>query len=78
MTCRDEILEVVQELQNVRPDGTFTVQEVLGAMHLRGTRYLDSTIRGYVVTKMCRNAPRSSATHYPDLERVATRVYRLA
>jgi len=46
-------------------------------MRVNGTRYLATTIRGYVVTKMCRNAPKSSATHYQDLERVAPNTYRL-
>ena len=78
MSCRAEILEVAQILKTRRPDGTFTVRQVLEEMSRRGTTYQASTIRGDVGTKMCRHAPKSSATHYPDLERVATSIYRLA
>ena len=77
MTCREEILVVAGQLMGRRADGTFSVAEVLELMHARGTRYLDTTIRSYVVTKMCRNAPKSSATHYADLERIDTNTYRL-
>ena len=78
MTCREEILVVAGQLKERRSDGTFSVAEVLELMHARGTTYLDTTIKSYVVTKMCSSAPKSSATHYPDLERVAANTYRLA
>lgn len=77
MTCREEILIAAGQLKDRRLDGTFSVNEVLDLMRANGTRYLPATIKGYVVTKMCRNAPQSSATHYQDLERVAPNTYRL-
>ena len=77
MTCRDEILAVVQVLKGARPDGTFGVEDVLRAMHERGTVYADRTIRAHVISKMCTNAPAHHGTQYPDFERVARNTYRL-
>lgn len=77
MTCREEILGVLQQLSTRRPDGTFSVNEVLDAMQARGSTYKASTIKSHVISKMCRDAPRYHATQYPDLERVAVNTYRL-
>jgi hypothetical protein len=78
MTCREEILDVLEVLSTRRPDGTFHVNEVLEAMQARGSTYKTSTIKGHVISKMCKDAPRYHATQYPDLERVAVNTYRLA
>lgn len=77
MTCRDEILTVARALSKLRPDGTFTAQDVVAALRARGTKHLDITIRRHVSTEMCRNAAGSTAAKYHDLERVARGRFRL-
>ncbi len=78
MTCREEILDAIHSLQTLHPGETFSVDDVLDVMHQRNTKYLDTTIRAQVVTKMCRNAAPGMGTRYPDLERVAPNRYRMA
>lgn len=77
-TCRDEILDVIQGLHLRRSGDTFGVLEILEAMQARGTRFAESTIRGYISSKMCVNAPFQYGTRYHDLERLDRNTYRLA
>ncbi|AIZ44854.1 hypothetical protein QR90_06675 [Deinococcus radiopugnans] len=77
MTCRDEILAVARKLSQERPDGIFTIQEIVAAMRERGTQHLDATIRRHVATEMCSNAVGREAGKYQDLERVERGQFRL-
>ena len=45
MTARDEILAVLPDLEFRSGDGTFTVDDVIGALRRRGSRYTERTIR---------------------------------
>jgi len=78
MTTRSDILKAVQSLLNGRNDDTFTMGEVLDAMHRAGTRYADQTIRTHVGSVMCVNAPPNHAVAYADFVRVDRGRYRLA
>lgn len=77
MTCREEILQTVNEV--IRDSGTnsFTVAEVLGRMQAKKTKYLESTIRTHITSSMCRNAPPNHFTRYPHFERIGMGTYRL-
>lgn len=77
MTVRSEILWAVRSLVSVRDDQTFSMAEVLDAMHRCGTHYADQSIRTHVGSVMCINAPSLHAVAYPDLERVERGRYRL-
>ncbi|UQN05489.1 hypothetical protein [Deinococcus sp. QL22] len=77
MTCRDEILVTVNELVKDRTPKTFHLSELMDAMRAKNTRYLDSTIRTHVTSRMCQNTPKNHQTTYDDFERVGVGVYRL-
>ncbi len=76
-SCRDEVLAVAEELSR-RGGGLFRVDEVATEMNRRGSRYSESTVRTYVTSVMCANAPVHHANHTDDLVRVSRGVYRLA
>ncbi len=77
MTVRSEILQTIRGLVASRADQTFSMIEVLDAMHRRGTQYADQTIRTHIGSVMCINAPSNHAVAYPDIERVERGRYRL-
>ncbi|THF88410.1 hypothetical protein E7T09_04170 [Deinococcus sp. KSM4-11] len=77
MTCRDDILMVVQDLTASRPNGTFTCQDVVAALRARHTTHLDATIRRLVTVEMCVNGVGPRAATYRDLEKVSRGRYRL-
>ncbi|GAB3147356.1 hypothetical protein GCM10027290_30510 [Micromonospora sonneratiae] len=56
MTARDEILAALRDLVARSPDGTFRPQEVIDELRRRGSTYAESTIRTYIVSRMCANA----------------------
>ncbi|UQN08619.1 hypothetical protein [Deinococcus sp. QL22] len=77
MTCRDEILATVNALVKDRTPKTFHLSELLDAVHAKNTRYLDSTIRTHVASRMCQNTPKIHQTTYDDFERIGLALYRL-
>lgn len=77
MTVRSDILTVVRSLVMRRDDDTFSMAEVLEAMHRAGTRHADQTIRTHVGSVMCINAPSNHAVGYPDFERIDRGRFRL-
>jgi hypothetical protein len=77
MTCRGEILVVVDDLER-RGLVPFSPDDVIREMRRRGSTYRDSTIRTHVVSRMCANAPGHHGTVYDDLNRVGPGLYRKA
>ncbi len=76
MTCRDEVLESARELARLSIFGEFTLAELLHHMIQKGTKYTDSTIRTYVTSRMCANAPNHHAVTYRDLKRTGLSLLR--
>jgi hypothetical protein len=74
MSCRDEILRVVQVLGKKE----FSVQEIVDSMRASGTVYGESTIRTHVASRMCANAPQNHAVKYNDFIRIRHGTYKLA
>lgn len=73
MSCRDEILKVI-ELEGMKE---FTPLEMFAAMQRHCPKYPEQTVRYYVCTRMCINAPGYHAGFYKDLVRVDRGRYRL-
>ncbi len=71
MTTRDEILAVLPNLEFRSGDGTFSVEDVVGALRRRGSQYSERTIRTQVTSRMCvdRGQPHHAVVD-DDLERV--------
>ena len=78
VTCRERILEVAGALARRTPQGTFSVQDVIEEMQVRGLPYSRNTIYVCMAVVMCKDAPRCRKLQFGDLERVAKGVYRLA
>lgn len=76
-TCRDEILAVTANLASRSADGTFSPDDVVREMARRGSSYQESTIRTYVTSVMCANAPVHHQNHTEDLRRVDRGRYAL-
>jgi hypothetical protein len=74
--ARDEILRAVESITASGRD-TFTVDEVVREMQVRGTHFAESTIRTHITSRMCANAPKNHGTTYADFERVSRGEYRL-
>lgn len=77
MTARDEVLKAAQHLARSSPDGAFTAEEVVAQLRSWGTRYAAKTIRTYVASRMCAQAPGNRAVTHDDLVRVGVGRYRL-
>jgi len=77
MTCRDEILECVQQIIRNTGKNEFTIEDVLGWMKNNGTTYKESTIRTHITSRMCKNAPQNHQVKYADFERIDHGIYRL-
>ncbi|UQN06313.1 hypothetical protein [Deinococcus sp. QL22] len=78
MTCRNEILKTVNALVDDRTPKTFHIREVLASMVANHTQYSIPTIRTYISSLMCQNAPRQRhGQRYNDFERVGVGRYRL-
>lgn len=77
MTCRDEILECVNQI--IRDSGInhFYLEDVIHCMKLKGSMYQESTIRTHISSRMCRNAPQHHQVRFEDLERIGHGKYRL-
>ncbi|WP_106495750.1 DUF7669 domain-containing protein [Lentibacillus sp. Marseille-P4043] len=52
-SCREEMLQVVQQLVKAKGKNEFSIQEVLDEMGRAGTTYKDSTIRTHLTSKCC-------------------------
>ena len=74
-TCRDKILKVITHLESTGRQ-TFSPDDVVMEMKLRGSPYAESTIRTHVVSWMCADAPGHHGVTYDDLERVGRGLYR--
>lgn len=77
MTDRDEILEVVRVLARRRPDGSFSVEEIVAELRRRDPTCSPGAVRRHVNGGMCSNAP-AELRNYPDLERLERGWFRLA
>jgi hypothetical protein len=78
MTARNDVLAAARALAASSPDGTFTVGEVVGVLRRTRSLYKESTIRTYVTSRMCANAPDNHAVTYHDFVRTDIGRYRLA
>jgi hypothetical protein len=76
VTARDEILAALPAIRTRLGRETFSPQDVVDELHLRGSGYAESTIRTHVTSRMCRGAPENHARTYDDLERVGSGLYR--
>lgn len=76
MTARQEILEAARSLTD-RGLSPFSPKQVIDELQRRGAHYPESTLRTYIVSAMCINAPTNHATTYPDLRRVGRGQYEL-
>lgn len=68
--CRDEILAAAASLTVRSADGTFNADDVVRALTAQGSSYQESTIRTYVSSVMCADAPAHHQNHTDDLRRV--------
>jgi hypothetical protein len=76
VTARDEILAALPAVRVRNGADDFTVDDVIRELRVRGSRYLESTIRTHVTSRMCVDSPGNHAVTYDDLERIATGIYR--
>jgi len=77
VTARDEILVAARELAS-RGLEPFAPADIIRELRANGSTYPDSTLRTFIVSAMCINAPRHHTVHYPDLERIGHGQYRVA
>jgi hypothetical protein len=77
MTCRDEILDCVDQIIKNSGNNQFQISDVMQCMKAIGTQYKESTIRTHIVSRMCKNAPKNHAVKYNDFERIDFGKYRL-
>jgi hypothetical protein len=75
--CRDEILAVAANLAARSADGTFSPDDVVRELARQGSSYQESTIRTYVTSVMCADAPVHHQNHTNDLRRVGRAHYAL-
>ncbi|GGS36483.1 DUF7669 domain-containing protein [Deinococcus knuensis] len=77
MTCREEILEMIEQLMREPGRVTFTAREVAQRMRAAGTSHKELSIRTYVTYWMCAEPDQLSDNRTADLERVSRGQYRL-
>ena len=77
MTCRDEILDTVQQIINEKGVNEFTIPEVIHHMVNTGTQFKENTIRTHIASRLCVNAPDNHAVTYADFERIGNSTYKL-
>lgn len=77
MTIRQDILSVIPEVVDGRPDQTFTPMEIVAVLLTRGVPYKELSIRSCITNGMCATAPDPSGRRSCDLERVGRGRYRL-
>ncbi|MBM7587322.1 hypothetical protein JOC86_003895 [Bacillus pakistanensis] len=76
-SCREEMLQVVQQLVKAKGKNKFSTQEVLDEMERAGTIYKDSTIRTHLTSKYCVGTKKHHQTVYDDYERIGHGLYAL-
>ena len=74
-TARDEILSAVNSITN-GGHRTFTIDEVIRELRVRGSQFKESTVRTQITSRLCANGPDNHAVTYPDFERVGRGEYR--
>ncbi len=73
-STRDELLQIITEITAGRPQRDFRPYEVIERMKVRGTKRSVATIRFYLMSYMCAQAPHC---RYCDVERIGPGLYRL-
>lgn len=74
--CRQAVLNAARRLHQAG-HRDFSPAEIILQVQRDGHRFADSTVRTFVVSVMCANAPVNHGTTYDDLERVGRARYRL-
>lgn len=77
-TARREVLQAFHRLEARTGDRAFPLKEIVGEVLSSTSAFTESTIRTYVVSVMCADAPVHHANHTNDVRRVARGVYALA
>ena len=75
-TCRDAILAAFESLERRSDRTDFQLQQIVRETQRLTDRYSEETIRTYVVSVMCADAPVHHANHTDDLRRVDRGIYR--
>lgn len=76
-TCRAEILDAFDRLEERQGRAVFAPIEIVHEVLAVTDRYHEHTIRTEIVSRMCADAPVHHAVAYDDLERVDRGRYRL-
>ena len=74
MTSRDEILNAVKHVINLKDRNEFTVPEVLFYMMSNDMPYDKNTVRIQIISRLCANNPNAE---HKDFERIRDGFYRL-
>jgi hypothetical protein len=69
VTAREEILAAPPAIGARTGRDMFTLEDVIGELARRGSRYKESTIRLHVASRMCSDAPDNHARTFNDLRR---------
>lgn len=77
MTCRDEILQTVQQIISQKGKNEFTPIEVVEKMVNNETIYSVNTIRVEITNRMCAGAPKNHYVKYDDFARIGKGMYKL-
>src|SRR5258708_4911897 len=75
-TGREAVHDGLAQLERRYRRSEFWLKEIVDQVWAMTRRYTKATIRTYVTSIMCANAPRNHAVHYDDLERVGPGLYR--
>jgi hypothetical protein len=75
-TAREAVLEALERLERSAGRAQFGVNELVAEVLRVTTKYRESTIRTYVTSVMCKNAPIHHQNHTDDLERVSYGLYQ--
>jgi hypothetical protein len=76
MTARQAVLDAFGQLEHRTGRSAFTIQQVVDEVRSTTAAYRETTIRTYVTSVMCVDAPVHHANHTDDLVRVGRGVYR--
>ena len=75
-TARESILQAFTTLERRHGRTVFSPAEVISEARAHGDEHPDSTLRTFITSAMCINAPPNHEYRYDDLERVAFGQYR--
>jgi hypothetical protein len=76
VTARQAVLDAFKRLENRTGWPEFTIQQIVEEVRSTTGEYQETTIRTYVTSVMCVDAPVHHANHTDDLVRVGRGVYR--